>query len=116
MGIEKRGSHLYLRLPRSVSNKYYEVTQKKVSTGLQDTLENCEKLEQTLVAMQADITHGTFDPTLARYNLPIQSLGQAPIPAILQPLSLLQVAQEYANFKKKSVAATTLRNRYQRVF
>ncbi|PZV06453.1 MAG: hypothetical protein DCF22_23870 [Leptolyngbya sp.] len=116
MSVEKRGSHLYLRLPRSVSNEYYSVTQKKVSTGLKDTPENCKNLEQTWVLMQADIKHKVFDPTLARYSLPIQSLGQAPIPALSQPLSLLQVAQEYASFKKKSVEATTFRQYYEDSF
>ena len=113
MGVQKRGSHLYLRLPRSVSNEYYGVSQKKVSTGLKDTPENCKSLEQTWVVIQADIKHKTFDPTLARYSLPIQSLGEAHIPTIPQPLSLLQVAQEYADSKKRSVEATTFLKRYE---
>jgi integrase len=63
--------------------------------------------------MQADIVHGTFDATLARYELPIQSLGEAAVPAMPQPLSLMQVAQEYAKAKKRSVEATTFRRGYE---
>jgi hypothetical protein len=54
--------------------------------------------------------------TLARYGLPVQSCSGAVASVVPQALSLLQVAQKFADFKKRSVQATTFRVHYEQGF
>jgi integrase len=111
VGIEEYRGKIRLRLPRQLCDG----KQQWISTGLQTTPENWEKAQLKAKEIEADISKGDFDPTLAKYKPRIHLTLVEPGDKPQQILALDQLWERYTEYKSKLLEATTIKATYKRV-
>jgi integrase len=100
---------LRLTLSKAVSERYFEVSQKRIYLkGLPDTTENRVIAQRTANHISNDIDYGSFDVTLTRYGLGLPS--QAITPANQTELTLTELFTQFT--ESKNIKANTLK-KYQ---
>jgi integrase len=107
IGVESVQGRLRLRLP----SQLFAGEQKYLTLGFADTGLNRKAAQAKARQIELDIISGNFDPTLAKYKPQIHlSLGSEPP----KGFSLLQLWEEYAEFKAQIVSTTTVIRDFRR--
>ena len=107
IGVESLQGRLRLRLP----SQLFAGQQKYLTLGLTDTGLNRKVAEAKARQIELDILSGNFDPTLAKYKPQINLSWESAPP---NGFSLLQLWEEYAEFKAQTVSSTTVIRDFKR--
>lgn len=99
---------LAIQLPRSLSRKVYNISQKRLFLGIPDTFANRQIAETKACEINLDIICNRFDTTLERYK--IQAFLSLTKIEPVNKFDLVTIFKNYVEFQKKHLAPSSCHN------
>lgn len=110
VGVESFQGKLRIRLPRTLSREEFNVKQKYIPTGLDDTPEGRKLAEAKAKTIENDIQQKQFDPTLNKY---LPSYIQVVTPTATETLTFFELWEKFKEHKFNSGIANTTKSKYE---
>lgn len=110
VGIETKQGKLRIRLPRAIAKD----ASRYISTRLDDTPANLEKVRARVQEIEEDINLGKFDATLAKYQF--SSTPALTVVTALPTPEIKELWAKYCIFIKPQLAVTTYEREYVQMY